>query len=187
MALKNALSALNDKPTSDDNTLSQAAVVKQMESIEEKLEERINRQLRKTLVFCGVKMNTSERSWKDCEEVLAKEIAFTLNIDTKDAINMIDRCHRGGNPEYFKKENKATTIYASMHEWNVCEDIIFQARCKRTIFVDYKYGPLTTKRRNLALKSRRELINSRAITQGHIAYPARLMGKEKDDLKYREI
>ena len=172
-------SALNDKPNGDDNTLSQTVVVKRMESIEEKLEERTNRQLRKTLVFCGVKMNTSERSWKDCEEVLAKEIAFTLNIDTKDAINMIDRCHRGGNPEYFKKENKATTIYASMHEWNVCEDIIFQARCKRTIFVDYKYGPLTTKRRNLALKSRRGAHKLSCHNSRPYSIPCQTNGKGK--------
>ena len=188
-SLETALSALNKKDNSDnsDDTFSHSAVLKRMHSIEELLEERTNRQLRKTLVFRGVKQDTSERSWKDCEEVLAKVIASTLDIDSKIAINMIDRCHRGGNPEYFKKENKPRPIYAAMHEWKVCEDVIFQARRKRTIFVDYKYGPLTTKRRNLALKRRRELINAGAITQGHVAYPARLMGKGKDDVRYREI
>ena len=187
-ALESALSALSEKQSMrTEDVLSHSEVVKRMVAVEEKLEERTNRQLRKTLVFRGIKQEAAERSWKDCEEVLAKEIASTLEIDCKDARNMIDRCHRGGNPEYFKKQNKARPIYAALHEWKVCEDIIYQARRKRTIFVDYKYGPMTTRRRNLALKRRRELLNSGAITQGHVAYPARLMGKGKDDLKYREI
>ena len=88
-----------------ENVLSQSEEVKRMVAVEEKLEERTNRQLRKTLVFRGIKQEAAERSWKDCEEVLAKEIASTLEIDCKDARNMIDRCHRGGNPEYFKKQN----------------------------------------------------------------------------------
>ena len=123
-SLETALSALNKKDGSDD-TFSHSAVLERMHSIEERLEERTNRQLRKTLVFRGINQDMSERSWKDCEEVLAKVIASTLDIDSKDAINMIDRCHRGGNPEYFKKENKLRPIYAAIHEWKVCEDVIF--------------------------------------------------------------
>ena len=189
-ALESALTALSEKnqePSSAEDVLSHSEVLKRMVAVEEKLEERTNRQLRKTLVFRGIKQDAAERSWKDCEEVLAKEIASTLDIDCKHALNMIDRCHRGGNPDYFKRQNKARPIYAALHEWKVCEDIIYQARRKKTIFVDYKYGPMTTRRRNLALKRRRELINSGAITQGHVAYPARLMGKGKNDVKYREI
>ena len=57
---------------------------------------------------------------------------------------------------------------------------------KRNCYIDYKYGPLTTRSRNLVLKKRRELfLNNRTVTQAHIAYPARLMGKSKDDKRYR--
>ena len=74
-----------------------------------------------------------------------------------------------------------------MHEWKICEDIIREARRKRTILVDYKYGPMTTRRRNLALQKRRELLDNGTLEKAHIAYPARLMGKSKGDVRYRLI
>ena len=51
--------------------------------------------------------------------------------------------------------------------------------------MDYKHGPITTKRRNLALQKSRELINSGVIVKGHVAYPARVMGKLIKDKKYK--
>ena len=42
------------------------------------------------------------------------------------------------------------------------------------IRADYKYGPLTTKRRSEALKVRKELKEKNIITKGFIKYPARL-------------
>ena len=60
-------------------------------------------------------------------------------------------------------------------------------KVSRTEIASNMSASKTTKRRNLALKRRRELINAGAITQGHVAYPARLMGKGKDDVRYREI
>ena len=55
------------------------------------------------------------------------------------------------------------------------------------MFVDFKYRPMTTKGRNLALKKRRELLNTGQIVKAHIAYLDRLMGKGKGDIKYKEI
>ena len=188
-ALETALSKIDQStsvPTEQD-VLSHSAVLKRVEMLEERLEERTNRQLRKTLVIRDLQQHEHERTWQDTEKVLAKEIASILSVEQGVAVGMIDRCHRGGNPEYYRKSNKVRPIFAAMHDWKTCEEIIQQARRKRTLFVDFKYGPMTTKRRNLALKKRRELLNTGQLVKAHIAYPARLMGKGKGDSKYKEI
>ena len=38
------------------------------------------------------------------------------------------------------------------------------------MFVDYKYGPFTTRRRSLALKKRKELLESGSLVKAHVAY-----------------
>ena len=50
--------------------------------------------------------------------------------------------------------------------------------------VDYKYGPMTTKRRSLAFQERRKLINSKEAISAYVAYPARLMIKTMQNGKY---
>ena len=74
-----------------------------------------------------------------------------------------------------------------MYSWKACEDILWSARKKKNVFIDYKFGPLTTRRRNLALQKRRELLNKGTLTQAHVGYPARLMGKTQSDKKYKLI
>ena len=155
-----------------------------LREIEEVIEERTNRQLRKTLVVRGIPELDGEK-WVDTESILSKKISETLKVEVSVAAGMIDRCHRGGNPHYYK--DKPRPIFAAMHSWKMCEDIIWEARKKKTMFVEYKYGPLTTRRRSLALKKRKELIESGTLVKAHVAYPARLMGKSANDKKYRKI
>ena len=47
--------------------------------IEELVEARTNRQLRKTLVFRNIREEQSEKSWEDTDNVLASAIADSLN------------------------------------------------------------------------------------------------------------
>lgn len=166
-------------------TVDLANTTKRVKAVEELVEERTNRQLRKTLVFRGVPQAEDEKSYEDCEIVLAKTIASTLGVNQKTAQGMIDRCHRGGNPKHYV--GKTRPIFAAMHQWKRCEEVIRKAREKKTVFVDYKYGPLTTRRRHLALKKRRELIDSGVLTKAHIAYPAKLVGKKDDSERYTVI
>ena len=173
------------KSKTEDN--SSLITVEDLRETNERVEERTNRQLRKTLVFRGIPEQEQEKSWKETENILAKRIADTLDIEIEDAATMIDRCHRGGNPKYYNDKNKPRPIFAAMFKWKDCEEIIWEARQKKSVLVDYKYGPLTTRRRNLALQLRRTLINEGTIVKAHVAYPARLMGKSATDKKYREI
>ena len=103
------------------------------------------------------------------------------------AVGMIDRCHRGENPEYYRKNNKLRPIFAALHNWKTCEEIILQVRRKRTLFVDFKYGPMKTKRRNLALKKQRELLNTGQIVKAHIAYPANLWARGREILSTKKL
>ena len=43
------------------------------------------------------------------------------------------------------------------------------------ISVDQKYGPLTTRRRQLAFKLRREMLDSGEIASAYVEFPAKLM------------
>ena len=201
-ALQDTVKALTDRLSSVEDTLTQLTAEKDQENpsqefpsgiqvrvkdVEELIEERTNRQLRKTLVIKGIPEGDDERSWHDTEVRLAKIFAETLDVSADQAKTLIDRCHRGGNPQYYKKNNRDRPIFAAMHSWKVCEELLWKARKRKNVIIDYKFGPMTTRRRNLALKKRRELLNNGSLTQAHVGYPARLMGKTKNDKKYRLI
>ena len=63
--------------------------------------------------------------------------------------------------------------------WEDCERLTKEARSANVNFyVDYKYGPKTTVRRNEALKKRKELKAAGVIDHGFVAFPARLMVKK---------
>ena len=158
-----------------------------LRAIEEKIEERTNRQLRKTLVVRGVPENDKEKTWEDTENVFTKKIAETIDVTTDEAKEMIERCHRGGNPSKFRDMRKERPIFVALHSWKRCEEIVSKARKTKSLMVDFKYGPITTARRNMALKPRRELLDSGSLVKAHISYPAKLMGKGLNDIKYKLI
>ena len=103
---------------------------------------------------------------------------------------MINRAHRSA-PNQFKINRR--NIYVNMHSWDDCEEIIKAFRHKNVedknfgIYVSYKYGPLTTKRRNLALIRRGELKKDGAIISGYVKYPAHLMVKFEPDGIYEQF
>ena len=183
------LAATNPSATPLDLT----DVEKRLKDLEELVEERTNRQLRKTLVIRNVAESSSEKKWSDTKDVLVSKIAQVLDdVDEDEAHQMIDRCHRG---KKWKKEKDGSDrsprhrpIYAAMLYWEDCERIIRAARkAKLDFFVDYKYGPKTTARRNQALKKRKSLKEDGVIDQGYIRFPAVLFGKKSHETEYRFI
>ena len=148
--------------------------------VEERLEERTNRQLRQTLVFKGIQEQKNE-SWEDTFEILAEKISKILDISTRSAQDMLNRVHRG-KPSSNRNLNSPRPIYAALHKWRDCEELREAFRDENvkgncTIKVDFMFGPKTTLRRNLALLERKNLKASGTIVAGYLAYPARLMGK----------
>ena len=151
LALTETVRELSERLQSVEKTLAEAISVNnppsaigtglesRVKAVEDLIEERTNRQLRKTLVIKGVPEDEDEKSWQDCENKLSKIFAETLDIPTEDAKSLIDRCHRGGNKKYYKDSKKTRPIYAAMLHWKTCEQLIWNARKKRNILIDYKW------------------------------------------------
>ena len=63
----------------------------------------------------------------------------------------------------------------------MCQDIIeiFKQKCIQEpnfhIAAEQKYGPLTSKRRQLAFQLRRQLLDAGTIVSGYVDFPAKLM------------
>ena len=117
--------------------------------------------MRKTLVFRHIPEHESEKKWSATKDLLATKISDVMeDVDKSEALQMIDRCHRGGKKtdETTDKPSKHRPIYAAMLYWEDCESLLQAARkSKPGFYIDYKYGRKTTARRNEALKKRKEL------------------------------
>ena len=164
----------------------------QISELSERIEERTNRQLRQTLVFSGIpeskQRNGKDESWGQTKSILANTIKNVLPDCTYDqAFDMINRAHRSA-PNVNKQGSRK--IYANLNYWDDCEEIVNDFRFKNfknsnfNIYVSYKYGPLTSMRRNLALKKRGELKKDGIIVKGYVKYPAKLMVMYTADGKY---
>ena len=161
-------------------------------NLEHKLEDSTNRHLRKTLVIKGVKELDNE-TWEMTESVLAKTISKATDgeTDESDAARMIERAHRS-RPNRQKKGHR--DIFVKMYDWKDCE-YLKQMFAKKNIkdksfktYCEQKYGPLTTARRNEALKARKTLKAEGEGARGFIAFPAKLMVKlpgDSRESKYR--
>ena len=139
------------------------------------------------MVFRNIPEGEEEKSWADTTELLASKIASLVDVDTQVAKRMINRCHRGGNTTFYKSKNRIRPIYASMIRWDECEAIVKAAREQNAFYVDYKYGPLTTIRRNEALKMRKSMKRDGSIIKGFVKFPAVLMGLRVGGAKYEKI
>ena len=149
-----------------------------IDELDERVEERTNRSLRQTLIFRGVKGSPNEK-WSVTTDKLANTIAGVLDTSFNDAHEMINRAHRGGKDQRY--------IYANFFSWLDCEEIVEAFRNDTTVhvYVDYKYGPKTTFRRNEALALRKQMKADGDIVKGYVKYPAMLMVKySMSDTKY---
>ena len=191
--VKSLTTDYNNLKTEHDNLKeSFAGQEHTIKSLESKLEDSVNRHMRKTLVVKGVKELENE-SWKMTESVLAKTISLATNgdVDESEAANMIERAHRS-KPNRQKKGRR--DIFVKFYSWKDSEYIKEQFARKNfkdrqfKTYCEQKYGPLTTARRNEALKARKELKLSGEIARGYVAFPAKLMVKLPNDsreAKYR--
>ena len=169
------------KNHSQDNSVN-------VKALEERIEDRTNRQLRKTLVFNNIP-ETDQESWEDTEKLVANAIADACNIDVADAAEQLERVHRSApNPRY--KGNAPRKIFAALYDWK------FSEKCKQAfkdkniakssnIYCEQMYGPLTRERRRLAMMERKCLKSNNEITSAYIDFPAKLMAKTNKDGKYK--
>ena len=156
--------------------------------MQEVIEDNKNRQLRKTLVFKGIpeentanddNTNPPRENWDETASILAKSMSQALNTTIEEAKQMVERCHRAA-PNSNYRGNKPRPIFAAFLDWKDSERTKDAYRKNRALGViaEQKTGPLTTMRRNIALKERKRLLDQGAIYNGYVMHPARLMVKD---------
>ena len=128
-------------------------------------------------------------SWDVTEELVRKTIESVCGLDYQYTA-MIERCHRGLRSRNYRGEGPAP-IYAAMYDWKDCEYLMKKFREHNInnpgskVRVEYKYGPLTTKRRNLAMAERKRLKSTGGMVSAYVAYSAKLMVKTSPHGKYK--
>ena len=90
----------------------------QFKEIEERIEDRTNRQLRNTLTFKGITDDPNE-TWAQTENKLVDTFK-KAGIPASNAVNMIERAHRG-RPN--KEKTGPRPIYARFFSWKDSEQI----------------------------------------------------------------
>ena len=165
----------------DAQISSSSELASKLDEIEERVEDRTNRQLRQTLVIRGLKEKNNE-SWEDTTESVAELISNKLKVSFNSADNMLNRVHRSRRSNDPRQRNQPRKIFAALYRWQDCERLVEEFRQlningRSSVRIDYMYGPKTQIRRNLALQKRKELKEAGSITSAYIAFPARLMAK----------
>lgn len=157
-------------------------------NIEEQIESRTNRQLRKTLVFKGIPEtqpgeNNKKETWEETEDIVAKQIAEICDDTTlQNARDMLERCHRAKENTNYQGHGPRP-IFCALFSWKESEYVKQQFRKNNLdnpnskVYCEQKYGPRTTVRRNQAMMLRKQLKMNNQITSGYVAFPARLMVK----------
>ena len=167
------------------NEIARSANLNRIKVLEERIEERTNRQMRNTLVFKGISDDLKE-TWSQTEQKLVDHIT-KAGVSANNAYDMIERAHRG-RPHPEKKGPRP--IYARFFSWKDSEHVkklkLTDEQSNRRVFVDQKYGPLTTQRRNRELLERKGLKAEGKIVQGYLKFPAQLWVKyNHEDVHYQ--
>ena len=161
----------------------------EMDRLAEKIEDRTNRQLRETLIIKNIPETDDEntgnmtKNYLATKKLLAKTISEHINIDYDECFNLIKRAHRewDRSEELENSRKGKRLIYAAFHSWDLSQEVIdiFREKCikDRTFFIsaEQKYGPITSRRRQLAFQLRKELKDAGTITSGFVNFPAKLM------------
>ena len=165
---------------------------KQIDQLAEAIESRTNRQLRETLVFKNIPEEEPEVSggllaqYTETKKLLATVISeHCPGITYEVAYSQIKRAHRERKRDDLEEHQPSRAgkrfIFAAFHSWDLCQEILnaFRDLCIKDrnfkIAAEQKYGPLTSRRRHMAFKLRKELKDEGVITSGYVDFPAKLI------------
>ena len=129
------------------------------DKLREEIENATNRQSRRTLIIRNIPETKDEESYPEVKELLARTIGLNTDMSYEEVFAGIDRAHREPKRDGGTREGKRN-IFAAFTTWELSQKIIEQVRQRcindRTfeITADQMYGPLTTRRRNLAYQVR---------------------------------
>ena len=142
-------------------------------ALETLLEDQVIRGMRSTLIFKGSKEEENE-SWEQTERLLIDVINRHMKTDPKSSVNMIERAHRA---RASANSTGPRHIYAKFHSWKDSKRIetefgnIVKQHPKIGIRVEQMFSEKLTKRRNLALMKRKELLEGKEIVSGYLKNP----------------
>ena len=170
--------------------LKEQALPRKVKDLEEKVEDRTNRQLRETLIFKNVPEASSNESWFETKDIVAKAISENVEGVTFDYDKQqIRRAHRKSNRRNDGSNQHHRRITAGFYNWDLCQSIKDSFRNKGIadrnfkLIAEQKYGPLTTWRRQKALEKRKKLKEEGVIISGYVDFPAKLMLNYPGEIK----
>ena len=143
--LKNKVASLNE-------TLNEIRV---------ELNDITNRGLRKTFILKNTPFKKKE-TWDESKKLLVKEMKAVIpDLEESYIMNKIKRAHRAKETEY-------TSTPAKFNDWQLTKTIKTSfIKAKSHILVSQIYSPALTKRRNEAMKVRKELKKSDPSIQAY--------------------
>ena len=198
---KEAISKVNDHENAisfneekwnliEENLSNIESLTNKIKLLADRLEDQTNRSCRKTLILRGVKENPLlEKTWEDTKRVVAEVIKKHCHFEI-DPDDNIERAHRGkkislhNNTKKFERD-----IHVVFYDLNDARKVLegfqkYGIKQNDTVFIEQRYGPNTTWRRNKAKFLRKQLKSKKEILSGYIAFPAKLMVKTSKDGKY---
>ena len=152
------------------------------------LEDLRNRSMRSTLIFKNIKEERKE-TWEDTARILTNFIVEDLKLSYRyDEIdNQISRAHCGSSEDSHDNQTDHQghrAIYAQFVNWRTAEEIrnrVIELNSKKQtpVIVNQMFSKELTKRRNQALKKRKEVLQNDNELQIKLEFPAKLMSRNK--------
>ena len=171
----------------------QVSAIESFRQLEEKLEDRTNRQLRQTIVVKGIPEKENEK-WTDTRNLLAKHVSKYYKMDYKDAYALFERVHRGGGYGHQERKKGRRDIFALCSKWDDSEYLVWNSfevnktrPKKERVVIEYKYGPLTSIRRGHAMKMRKEILEQKTYKNAYVKFPAILFARKDGEDKYNIV
>ena len=172
-------------------------------TLEKSLDDQVNRNLRKTLIFRGIKEDKNE-TWSQTSKKLA---TYLSHIDhnyyrSNDILQDIDRAHRASPKDQDDQDHqdhlpaKSKPIFVQFNSWKAAQyylkSVINYNRNLRNpdepkVYVDQMYSKEVTTRRKMAIERRKELRSNGVREKMFIKYPATLMQFNNEAKKYIEL
>jgi len=197
VTMQNEITALKFRTEQLETALN--SQVNKNKDLSRTLDDQVNRNLRKTLIFRGIS-GTSDESWSKTSDKLAK---FLSDIDcnhlsVNEVLHDIDRAHRPNTNEVTPNANRNSPppIFVQFNTWKSAQYYMksvidynknLRNREEATVFVDQMYSRDVTARRKSAIELRKELKKNGDKSKMFIKFPAILMKYDVNTKKYIEF
>ena len=165
-----------------------AELFRENRELKQALAEQIDRGMRNNLNITGIIRNPTEKSWDDCRDVLATELAKASSTPDKNVAywtSAIERAHRAP-----AKPGNIPVIHSKFKIWddvNYILDLFKKPNAKLGFQAFEQFSERTSERRKKALARRKELKAADPTIKAYVRYPADLRIKKLTDNDYKTV